>query len=246
MKTQPIFVVALFDVLGFEERLKASGLNKLVRAYDYLLKIVKRQRDGMMLHCGVPAGKGGRAAAFGYLDIQQDYFSDTIILWCSYNHFCFGPFIGTCIEFVCQVLHSGLPIRGGIAVGEAVMDKSKRIYIGAPLVEAARVEQAQSWIGVSFGPSFATKPYNEYFEPDSVLVYTAHRKPGRSQWLPGLVLDWPRYWRDTYSILPERHLSLMNKKSKHRRYYDRAIHFCEFSRKHQDWHQTGHLSVPYV
>ena len=238
------FVIALFDVLGFGERVLSSGLSRLVVAYDRLLDIVDVPRSGAMLHCAVPDGNGGRAAAFGYLDIQCERFSDTVLLWSPYSRFSFGPFVGMCTRFVCDVLHLGMPIRAGVAVGEAHMDKSRRVFLGKPVVEADRVEKAQGWIGVSFGPSFARKPFNEYFEPDAVLVYTAHRKPGYSKWVPGLVLDWPRHWRKTYTVSPEAHLSQMNTKPEYSKYYERAIHFCQFSRMNENWFASGKLSAP--
>ena len=243
--TKGTYAVAVFDVLGWGDRLRSGGLDRLSAAYDRLLTIVNQRRDGAMLNCAVPTGGEGRAAAFGYLDIQQDYYSDTIILWCPYNHFCFGPFMGICLKFFCEVLRLHLPMRGGIAAGEAIMEKGSlaHYYLGQPVDEAARVEKAQDWVGVSFGPSFNTSPYNSYFEPDQVLVFLRHRKPGYSQWIPGAVLDWPRYWEKNYRDPPEKHIWRMNRDPKSSRYYERTIEFCQYSRRNRNWPQTGRIEV---
>jgi hypothetical protein len=53
-----------------------------------------------------------------------------------------------------------LPLRGRMAVGEAILDKTNGVHLGVPLVEVARLERAQEWIGCSVGPSFGVPPYN--------------------------------------------------------------------------------------
>jgi hypothetical protein len=237
-------VIAVFDVLGFKNRLTRDGLPALSDAYDALRKVVTRQRASMMLNCAVPV-KGGRAAAFGLLDVNHDYFSDTIVLWCSYSSFHFPPFCGLLLEFFCDVLELRIPLRGGIAVGEARMDKSKRTYLGIPLNEAAEVENAQKWIGVSFGPSFACSPYNSLFEPEQVLVFRRHRKSGSENLVPGLVLDWPRRWRDTKQMPPQQQIAQLNvdPNPKFADYYANTIDFVNFSEQNKDWHRGGSIYV---
>jgi hypothetical protein len=43
------------------------------------------------------------------------------------------------------------------------MDKPNRTYLGEPIVEAARAEKAQQWIGLGLGRSFINKP--NVFQP---------------------------------------------------------------------------------
>jgi len=241
MQNQSSTVVALFDLLGFSNRVMNNGLPGILVAYNSLIDIVKKHQAGAMLNCGIPVGDGGCAAAFGIFDINHAYFSDTIVLWCSYNTFCFPPFCHICNVFICEVLESGMPLRGGVAVGEAHMDRPSGTYIGKALVEAAEVEKSQDWIGVSFGPSFAAAPYNEFFMAESVLVYRRHRKSGRAQWVPGLVLDWPRVWRNTRVVPVQRLLANLNSDPQFSKYYRHAIEFADFSDKNKDWSDGGHL-----
>ena len=197
----------------------------------------------MLLNCAVPVEGGGRAAAFGMLDVEHELTSDSIFLWCSYSSFHFPPFCGLLLEFFCDVLELSLPLRGGVAVGEADMDKAIRTYLGPALNEAASVEAAQEWVGVSFGPSFAHPPYN-WFEPEQALVYRAHRKPGKEDLVPGAVLDWPRKWRGTRRTPAEQVIAQHNTDPNYSRYYENTGWFIEFSEQNKDWNRGGgNLSV---
>lgn len=233
-------MIALFDILGFEERLSSDGLSRLVDAYTELATIVKEKRGALILDACANArqqddGTIVSNVAMGILEVEQAYFSDTIIFWGQYDRARFWTFCDICSEFVCQVLRIGMPIRGGIAVGEAHLDKGTNTYLGYPLVEAARVERTQQWIGVSFGPSFMQEPFRRLFRLEHVMFYTAHRRADSdaSQWIPGLVLDWPRKWRQTFGDSPCRQLSQLNTRPKYARYYERSIHFAELSEQFQ-------------
>jgi len=236
-------VVAVLDVLGFKNRLNQVGLPALRIGYDALRNVVYRQEARMLLNCAVPTGGVGRAVAFGMLDVNHELTSDSIFLWCSYSSFSFPPFCGLLLEFFCDVLELGLPLRGGIAVGECDMDKATRTYLGPTLNEAASVEASQEWIGMSFGPSFEHPPYN-WFEPDQVLVYLAHRKLGNEEFVPGAVLDWPRKWRDTRQTPANQIIVQLNTDQKFSRYYENTMRFIEFSEQNKNWyHCGGNLSL---
>jgi len=235
-------VVAVLDVLGFKERLENEGHENLRKTYDVLKKTLDKREACMMLNCAVPV-EGGRAAAFGMLDIGHELTSDSIFLWCSYSNFTFPPFCGVLIDLFCEVLELSIPLRGGVAVGTADMEKTTRTYLGKALNEAASVEVSQNWIGVSFGPSFAQPPYN-WFEPDQVLVYLEHRKTNKADLIPGAVLDWPRKWRETRTIPASQIITKMNTNPNFRKYYENTITFIEFSEKNKSWFQGGgHMSV---
>jgi hypothetical protein len=157
--------VALFDVLGFEERLRSSDIRSLVTAYKQLTEVLERfdgERfvlDGAMpLDGPLPLfhtdGTVQTGTAVYSLDVKHAYFSDTLLLWADFDPIRIRPFCGLCADFFCEALHLGMPVRGAISVGDAYMSISEKTFIGYPLAEAARVEKAQKWIGMSFGPSF--------------------------------------------------------------------------------------------
>lgn len=43
-------------------------------------------------------------------------------------------FLRTCNEIICRGLELGLPLRGALAMGKAILDNSERIFLGAPLM----------------------------------------------------------------------------------------------------------------
>lgn len=236
-------VVAVFDVLGFKNRMDREGLPAIRLVYKALQNVVHKQESRMLLNCAVPVEGGGRAAAFGVLDVGHEITSDSIFLWCSYSSFHFPPFCGLLLELFCDVLELRIPLRGGVAVGEADMDKASHTYLGPALNEAASVEAAQEWMGVSFGPSFARSPYN-WFEPDQALVYRTHRKPGKEELVPGAVLDWPRKWRDSRRIPAEHVIAQINTDPRYLRYYENTRQFLAFSELNRNWYQDrGNLSI---
>ena len=153
------------------------------------------------------------------------------------NQNIFTSFLQTCMEFFCSALTAGIPLRGCISTGIATMDKFNNIYIGKPLVEAAKGETERKSIGITYGKSFCHyhSIYNDYHIP-----YLANIKNGyaASKYLSPMVLDWPRYWRrrsdfNTKSI--ENCIKQMNYDKQYAEYYENAINFSKFSEKHINW-----------
>lgn len=153
------------------------------------------------------------------------------------SHAIYLSYLQTCMEFFCQAILAGIPLRGCVSTGMALMDQDKAIYFGNSLVEAARGESAQDAIGIAFGRSFNNyhPVYHDYFIP-----YLGHMKQNqdKTKFLSPMVLDWPRYWRHS-STFKKYSLSdcikNMNTNSEYSKYYDKAIKFVEFSEKHENW-----------
>jgi hypothetical protein len=235
--TGPELVIALFDVLGFEERIRTFSLEQVHGQYKDLLAIASSKGSHAFFDAR-PASDGTFVPYLGQITVEQDYFSDTILLWTRLSAGTLGPFLRLCSSFVCETLKAGLPMRGALTVGAAIMDKTTRTYLGQPLVEAARVEKAQEWIGVSFGPSFWNRrdiPYN----PELVRLYTKHRKPGYSELVPGLVVDWPRKWRKENNDSAVPVLERLSRRSKVPEYYRRTIEFVRDSDGNPNWFRSA-------
>lgn len=152
------------------------------------------------------------------------------------NHNIYLSFLQTCMDFFCQAIVAGIPLRGCVSTGYAVMDKYKSIYLGSPLVEAARGEPARNSMGISFGKSFNKYHpiFNNYFIP-----YLDNIKEGeRSKFLSPMVLDWARYWRETPDFKDYDLIECINKMktdTQYSCYYDNAINFVEFSNNNKNW-----------
>ena len=226
-------LVALFDVLGFEDRIGRLSLDEVHGQYKELLAIATSKGSHAFFDAR-PAGDGTMVPFFGFISIEHDYFSDTILLWSPFSPATLKPFLHVCSSFMCETLHAELPVRGAIALGSAIMDKSTRTYLGQPLVEAARAEKAQQWIGLGFGSSFASRR-DVPFSADLVRPYTNHRKPGYGDLLPGLVVDWPRAWRKEYgrSALPL--LERLAGRGRVPEYYRCTIEFVRHSDTSPEW-----------
>lgn len=153
------------------------------------------------------------------------------------SHAIYLSYLQTCMEFFCQAILAGIPLRGCLSTGMALMDQEKSIYFGNPIVEAARGETAQDALGIAFGRSFNNyhPVYHDYFIP-----YLSHMKPNsnKTEFLSPMVLDWPRYWRHSpdfkdYSLVE--YINKMNTDPNFSKYYENAIEFVQFSERHENW-----------
>jgi len=123
--TNDLQVVCLLDVLGFENLLKMHGLKGIYSKYSKLIGYVKQQKGGIDL---VPT-PGGRVAV-GWLVIGNAYFSDSLLFWTNYNKMSLPGFTHCISEAVCFGLEIELPLRGAIAVGEAILDLDNGVFLG--------------------------------------------------------------------------------------------------------------------
>ena len=153
------------------------------------------------------------------------------------EHPLYLSFLQVCMEFFCEAIRSGIPLRGCVATGMAVMNKEDSIFFGEPLVEAARGEPAQNAIGISYGRSFNNYHpiYNRYFIP---YMKNIKENNAKAEFLSPMMLDWPRFWRkkyasDTQTI--EDYISKMNCNPEFASYYENAIRFVKFSEEHENW-----------
>lgn len=224
-------LLAFFDVLGFADRFTAIGLDAMYSLYSDLMNetLVSSAGQGKLSRAaGVFAGE----LREGYLTlpIEYSYFSDTIVMWARFHNAFVGTFLDRCSAFFCDALRSGVPLRGAISFGDAVMHIPKSTFLGAPLIEAARTESAQDWVGVALSKSVR----QVRFPPDRVQRFDPPVKPGKEDLLSGLSLDWPRYWRDFITGSAVESLRKLRSED-HGEYYDNAEKYVEFSRKNQDW-----------
>jgi len=223
-------LVCLLDVLGFESLLRRLGLTGLQTKYAALVDYVKEQKGGIDI---VPTPDGH--VAVGWLVVGNAYFSDTLLFWTQYSKMALPSFTHLIAEAICFGLETELPLRGAIAVGEAVLDAGGGVFLGEPLVEVARTEREQQWIGVSFGPSFAKPGFNEGFYLHTVLPYRSHYKDRSSEYAKGMTVDWPRRWRESRKSDPRPTLRSLDRDPKFSGYYERALRFIDFSEENHDW-----------
>lgn len=231
-------VLCLLDVLGFESLFKAIGLEAMKERYTKLTEYVREQTGGIDL---VPTPDGH--VAVGWLVIGNEYFSDTLLFWTKYSKISLPSFTQLIAETICWGLEHQLPLRGTIAVGEAILDSESHTYLGQPIIEAARTEGAQEWIGVSFGPSFLVPEFNNGFYLHTILPYKSHYKDKTSAYASGITVDWPRKWRETRTTDLPTLVSTMDTDTRFSEYYKKTLDFIAFSESNHDWFKKqGHMS----
>jgi len=234
---EPEKLILMLDILGFEDFFLRHGLDYTTRLYKQLSDYVDSQDGGLSI-IPVPNGDGTVSPAVGWLVTEHCRFSDTILIWSHYDQLRLWDFSDMCSELICQSLELGFAVRGAITVGEAMLDNQSSTYLGSPLIEAARVEKAQKWIGASFGPSFNRNPYNSNLPLKNVLAYRQHTKEGYESFVPGLVLDWPRKWRETRNRDLSAVLKALPRNESHELYYRITNEFIDFSFINHDWFFT--------
>jgi len=190
------YLIAFLDVLGFSALLERIGLNALLESYERLLAVAlaphSESHSWSAAHVFV---QNELVPALMWLPIQTAYFSDSLLLWVPYHPSHTEEFLRRCSAVFCASLAEGLPIRGAVSIGRAVLDKERGIYLGPALVEAVHLEENSNWVGVCLAASWKSESPSIPVPPDCVLIYEPPLKPGGDVHSSGLVLDWPRVWR---------------------------------------------------
>lgn len=233
------YLIAFLDVLGFEALLNRIGLEALTERYEGLLSVaLGPQSESRPWSRAQTIVLGERTPALMWLPIRTAYFSDSLLLWVAYHPGHVEEFLNRCARVFCEALAQGLPIRGAISAGRATLNKERGIYLGLPLIEAVRLEGKSDWIGVSLAASWQSETLRIPVPPDMVFVYDPPLKQGGDILFSGLVLDWPRVWRESRedSALPHlESLRLPELPQELKARYDAASTFWLHSEKNQDW-----------
>lgn len=263
-------VLAFFDILGISKLLNNGSYQKV---YDFYLEMVKLCSDARIpiaiqnplymkesLFSGLDDAMVNLAdfdTPFHIIDyeLHHAFFSDTFILWIEENGFfrhTLAGFLEKCCIVFCKAIQKGIPLRGVISTGSAIMDKDQRIYLGKPLVEAAKAEPQQNWLGIGLGQSIRTI---HQMDMEYLLPYYNHIKAKGDRkecLLNDWVLDWPSWWRHQYQDDMKALIKQMDVDERFRDYYYNCLSFVEVTKQREiiwrvfmlfcDLHQLGYLS----
>jgi hypothetical protein len=232
-RAKPI-LFAFFDVLGFSKMVAENSADKIADLYDTLIeKTVKKEASRCL---GLASdGTGVSYPALFSLDVKHAYFSDTIFMWVPLEKIFAAPFVAHCATFVCECLEMEIPVRGVIALGEAVMDEKTGTYIGTPIVEGAECEKIQEWLGVAFAPSATWPQFVAEIQPSLIIEYDIPVKAGKADSLPPIALNWCRHWDELHGSPSTKKLAELQAKSPHPK-IENAIKFAEHCAQNVDWH----------
>lgn len=192
MEPQRAFV-ALFDVLGFKELLSSKPLNQVISSYRSLID-VKRQA------ARIPVGRPGGVS----VEVSgTTVFSDTILLWCDDSWPAVQSLLTSCNALIAESLALGMPLRGGVAFGEAVLDRVQRVFVGQPIVDAHLTEASQEWLGAALHSSVLNHPTlgSQIASLEDIISYRVPVKPNA----PTLThaLHWCPYAKSARSSIVE-------------------------------------------
>lgn len=224
------YFIALFDVLGFSALVREKGGNGVLAIYqDLINKAILNTR-----YTGFGRIKvGPNQYAFGgfYAPINYAYFSDTIILWTANQFTYLNPFLAKCADLICEALKIGMPLRGSISYGAAVMNKKTNTFIGKAIVEANDIEKGQRWIGATLGIAFMLNEIREALSETLVVpLFCQHFKSEMPLTYPYLTLDWVHRW--TAQQNPDLVSTLQSLKERapeaNKAYYDNTIDFVTY------------------
>lgn len=244
MISEKNIALAFFDILGTSKRLNSSELQSVYEYYEQMVKLCSDTMVPIIIE-NTLYGKSeltryiGEQKPFVLLqtELKNAFFSDTFIMWVEidspFNKLLTG-FFEKCSIIFCEALRRKIPLRGTISIGTAIMDEENKIFLGKPLVEAAKGETCQNWLGIGFGKSFRTF---HTMDTRYILPYSEHIKTDKEESrsiLNEYVLDWPRWWRehdigddygDINSIIAD-----MNTDGRFSKYYENCLRFYEYSK----------------
>lgn len=224
------YLLAVFDVLGFSGWLERAGLESVTAVYKRLVSETVT-KDSIRSYSVVRDDSTRVEAGVGKVSIGHGHFSDSILLWVPLVQHFIAPFIARCADLVCEALQIGVPLRGALAVGRAALHTRSSTFVGSPIVEAAKLEQAQDWMGVCLAPSMLAPDVTCEFDPTLILPYPVPFKKGWDRVASGFALDWPRRFKSRFGKAPTEALRALDSSPAHHKYYDNAIKFAEFSSK---------------
>ena len=251
------YVVAVIDVLGFTKRLEKVGLMEMHRLYNQLLSValIPNLGDAPWRRMLAPIGNSLCVPSLSYLPLNYAYFSDTVLTWVPLEPNRVVLFFERLASVFCEALRLQIPLRGAVSIGQAIMHKPSGTYLGSPIVEAAHLERQQEWTGITCGSSFKSPPRPLPLPVTSFVKWKTPMKARRRiSFLPflpknveseallsGLVVDWPRKWREMYDSSANVTLkAMLQQNRKYRKYYENAISFVEFSDANPEWFMNIH------
>ncbi len=233
------YILAFLDVLGFEDLLERVGLSEVHARYMLLLDQALRPQSHENQWSRVKSVvRGAVVPALMWSPVRAAHFSDSLLLWVHYHPGHVEEFLARCSRVFCKALDLGIPLRGAVTVGEAVLDNDANVFLGKPLVEAARLESKQDWVGVALGASFKNEALRIPIPPEKIRIHTPPLKDGGAKLFGDLVLDWPRVWNSEYSLSAIEKLRTLAEAAPTeplRARYAAACKFYEASSASPDW-----------
>lgn len=234
-RSEQTVLLAVFDILGFSNRVRDSSLAQVRDTYDRLRERTVERYEIWSFDLLPFDGTHQRwVPASLRLHVNSVVFSDSVFAWVPLKQGFANPFVRWCCEFMCEGLAMDLPIRGAITAGDAILDQESSTYLGKPILEAHELEANQNWMGLAFTHQATWPPLLADISPKLLMEYQIPVKRGATS---RICPDWPRVWRDRHGECPSsKLLSLADMQpEKFKPYYSHAAAFAKHSKKNANW-----------
>lgn len=228
--------LAFFDILGTSEKINHGQYDKVYDFYSYMVDLCSEEQIPISFSNLPGHNLYSKTDIVLNFPMKHAFFSDTFIVWVEYDEL-FGMslrgFYEKCMDIFIEAIKRGIPLRGAISRGTAIMNEEDKLYLGKPIVEAARAETAQNWLGIGLTSSCQKAALSEAW---LLLPYDEHIKEtfknnNREPLFTNCVLDWPKYWRKTQSEDVISFIEKMNDVPAFSLYYDNAVKFVNYSKE---------------
>lgn len=177
--------IGVFDVLGFKDRMRTDGLQKVADGYRNLMRQIQPAAETPVI------GVGGNERWTTPLVV----FSDTILMWSDDDPESLDSFLSSCSFLIAYAFNIGWYLRGGVAFGDSIMNRASSEFLGQPIIDAHLLEESQDWIGGAFHNSCSTaNSYKVFRTCDNVVNYPVPLKPSaqmRANDVLPFVINWP-------------------------------------------------------
>ncbi len=250
-------LIAFFDILGTSRLLNTGEYHKVYNYYSDMIELCNDSHTPIAIRNpffgkrellgdlnDVMADLAGFDIPYHIInyDLSHAFFSDTFLLWIEIDSFhnpLIGGFLEKCGIVFCEALKRGIPLRGTISVGIAIMDEEKRIFLGKPLSESAKAEPHQRWLGIAIGKSIVESI--ERFHPmdmEYLLPFRKHMKYDSDPLLSDFVLDWFTYWNKNEDTDVKEIIKSMNTEIAFEDYYKNTLLYVIHSKQRYDiWNE---------
>lgn len=137
----PNALIAVFDILGIRELMRHAASDLHLAAH---MKTVLDAATITGEEQSIFEVDGKRSSASPFIL----HVSDTVLLISSGSQ----PedvlqFLWNAHQVMFVAMHSGLPLRGAVTIGDIVVSRERRLFVGSGLVDALELERAQEWSG---------------------------------------------------------------------------------------------------
>jgi len=229
-------ILAFIDILGFSDKVQEIGLETIYAIYrSDVLEAVQEKSKESLITCRVPEEDGTISTGVCIRPISSAWFSDTILLWAKYESAIVDWFLYNVNDLFCRLLAKNIPVRGAISFGDAILRPDDGIFLGQPIIDGARCEAAQQWLGITFGPSLLDSP-RWLGDMTKIAPYNSHIKSGREDMAAKVVLNWTTQWDSERSgLTPREAVSKLNTNPNFTQYYENTIAFIDRLDTEADW-----------